>query len=234
MAIETMQLSDALLQNPSVVEEIVGIPHGFDTDGVATNGVFIMFHRKLDNYPLMVKPNNWAGYQRNGEIADGVVVVEGGKILVVAPTEASLYWSSAEVSAGGKTTTDRLTALDDWTGKANTAVQIIHPECSGESYAPGFCSKYSRPNANGYGLTADKWWLPSLGELMMIFANMNKINYALSLINGATSLAQAVYWSSTEYNERHGWALFPKDITVSYYNKNTNQYGVRPVSAFIQ
>lgn len=117
MAIETMQLSDALLQNPSVVEEIVGIPHGFDTDGIATDGIFIMFHRKLDNYPLMMKPDNWASYQNSGEIADGVVVVEGGNILVVAPTEESLYWSSAEVSAGGKTTTDRLTALDDWTGK---------------------------------------------------------------------------------------------------------------------
>ena len=154
--IKKIQLSDALLQNSSVVEEIVGIPHGFDTAGIATNGVFIMLHRKSDNYPLMVKPNNWADYQSNGEIADGVVVVEGGKILVVAPTEASLYWSSAEVSAGGKTTTDRLTALDDWTGKANTAVQITHPECSGENYAPGFCSKYSRPNANGWGLTAGK------------------------------------------------------------------------------
>lgn len=234
MAIETMQLSDALLQNPSVVEEIVGIPHGFDTDGIATDGIFIMFHRKLDNYPLMVKPDNWASYQNSGEIAEGVVVVEDGRILVVAPTEESLYWSSAEVSAGGKTTTDRLTALDDWTGKANTAVQITHPECSGENYAPGFCSKYSRPNANGWGLTAGKWWLPSLGELMMIYANINKINYALSFINEATSLAKSGYWSSTEYTGRHGWALFPGNGIVGYYNKNTNQYGVRPVSAFIQ
>ena len=43
--IKKIQLSDALLQNSSVVEEIVGIPHGFDTAGIATNGVFIMLHR---------------------------------------------------------------------------------------------------------------------------------------------------------------------------------------------
>ena len=156
------------------------------------DGVFIMFHRKSDDYPLAVKPDKWASYQNSGEIAEGVMVVEGGKILVVAPTEATLYWSSAAVSAGGKTTTDRETALNDWTGKTSTAAQITHNECKTESYAPGFCASYERVNANGQGLTAGKWWLPSLGELMMIYANMRKINYALSLINGATQLADRV------------------------------------------
>ena len=136
-----------------------------------------MFHRKSDNYPLAIKPDKWASYQNSGEIADGVLVVEGGKMLVVAPTEATLTWSSAAVSAGGKTTTDRLTALDDWTGKTSTDAQVTHPECSGAGYAPGFCNQYSRTNANGKGLTAGKWWLPSLGELMMIYANFRKINY---------------------------------------------------------
>ena len=219
MAIETMQLSDALLQNPSVVEEIVGIPHGFDTDGIATDGIFIMFHRKLDNYPLMMKPDNWASYQNSGEIADGVVVVEGGNILVVAPTEESLYWSSAEVSAGGKTTTDRLTALDDWTGKANTAVQIIHPECSGENYAPGFCSKYSRPNANGQGLTAGKWWLPSLGELMMIYANMKWMAFTLKM----EELTEYDFW----YADYHELPQCPYDYKMWQYSEAGTVPGIR-------
>ena len=55
-----------------------------------SEGVFIMFHRNSDNYPLMVKPDKWASYQNSGEIAEGVVVVEGGKILVVSPTETAL------------------------------------------------------------------------------------------------------------------------------------------------
>ena len=197
------------------------------------DGVFIMFHRKSDNYPLAVKPDKWASYQNSGEIAEGVLVVEGGKMLVVAPTEATLYWSSAAVSAGGKTTTDRLTALDDWTGKTSTAAQITHNECKTESYAPGFCASYSRTNANGKGLTAGRWWLPSLGELMMIYANMRKINYALSLINGATQLAETWYWSSTESSATYAWRLY---LTYGYAylnTKATNQGRVRPVSAFL-
>ena len=196
------------------------------------DGVFIMFHRKSDNYPLAVKPDKWASYQNSGEIAEGVMVVEGGKILVVAPTEATLYWSSAAVSAGGKTTTDRETALNDWTGKTSTAAQITHNECKTESYAPGFCASYERVNANGQGLTAGKWWLPSLGELMMIYANMRKINYALSLINGATQLAETWYWSSTEYSATNAWLLYLSGY-ANRYAKATGQGRVRPVSAFL-
>ena len=205
---------------------------GIDLNSI-NDGVFIMFHRNSDNYPLMVKPHKWASYQNSGEIAEGVVVVEGGKILVVAPTETSLYWSSAAVSGGGKTTTDRLTALDDWTGKASTAAQITHAECSSASYAPGYCAQYSRVNANGKGLTAGRWWLPSLGELMMIYANMRKINYALSLIEGATQLAETWYWSSTEYSATYAWFLTLGGGYAGNLAKAANQYRVRAVSAFL-
>ena len=207
---------------------------GMDLNAM-NDGVFIMFHRNSDDYPLAVKPHKWASYQSSGEIAEGVLVVEGGKMLVVAPTEATLTWSSAAVSAGGKTTTDRLTALDDWAGKTNTAEQVKHSECNTTSYAPGFCHAYSRANANGKGLTAGRWWLPSLGELMMIYANMRKINYALSLINGATQLAETWYWSSTECSATNAWGLGLSDgYAAGWGAKATNQYRVRPVSAFLQ
>lgn len=199
------------------------------------DGVFVMFHRKSDDYPLMVKPHKWTSYQTSGEIAEGVVVVEGGKVLVVAPTESttSLNWSSTSVSGGGTTTTDRVTAMNDWNGKANTAAQITHSEASGTGYAPGFCHAYSRVNANGNGMTAGKWWLPSFGEMMMIYANMTKINYALSLIEGATQLVEDAYWTSTECSATYAWLL-----TLAYGGmygsaKATITFRVRPVSAFI-
>lgn len=198
------------------------------------DGVFIMFHRRSDDYPLAVKPDKWASYQNSGEIAEGVMVVEGGKILVVAPTEATLYWSSAAVSAGGKTTTDRETALNDWTGKTSTAAQITHNECKTESYAPGFCASYERVNANGNGLTAGSWWLPSLGELMMIYANMRKINYALSLIEGATQLAETWYWSSTESSATYAWYFYLNHGGAGGSAKAAGQGRVRPVSTFLR
>ena len=203
--------------------------------GNSYDGVFIMFHRNSDNYPLMVKPMYWTSYQNSGEIAEGVVIVEGGHILVVAPTEQNCYWSSGEVTGGGTSSWDRLTALADWNGKSSTAAQVTHSECSGASYAPGFCNNYSRTNANGQGLTAGRWWLPSLGEMMMIYANMLKINYALSLISGATQLARDAYWTSTETSSTRAWHLYLSDGAANaWYTKTSNSYRVRPVSAFLQ
>ena len=203
------------------------------------DGVFIMYHRKNDDYPLIVKPHKWTSLQNNGEIADGVAIVEGGKILVVAPTQATtkLTWSSGEVSGGGTTTWDRVTALNDWNGKTNTQKQIAASKegavTNTASYAPGFCNLYSRSNANGKGLTAGKWWLPSLGEMMMIYANMTKVNYALSLISGATQLVENDYWTSTEASASNAWGLYLDTGGVYNGTKASYQSFVRAVSAFI-
>ena len=204
------------------------------------DGIFIMYHRKSDDYPLMVKPHKWTSLQNSGEIADGVVVVEGGKILVVAPTESTskLTWSSAAISGGGTTTTDRVAAMNDWNGKASTAAIIkaskVDAVTNTAQYAPGYCNLYSRANANNKGLTAGKWWLPSLGEMMMIYANMTKINYALSLITGATQLVEDWYWTSTEYSAPYAWLLYLGDgNTHGWDSKASNTNRVRAVSAFI-
>lgn len=205
------------------------------------SNIFIMCHRKRDNFPLMVKPHKWASLQRSGEIADGVVIVEGGKVLVVAPTEADsagILWSFAAVSGGATTTSDRVTAMNDWNGRANTTAIIAASSSPAvtntAAYAPGFCNLYSRVNANGYGLTAGKWWLPSAGEMMMIYANMTKINYCLSLISGATQLLENWYWTSTECSASNTWHLGLSDGYLHLTAKARARGRARPVSAFIQ
>ena len=193
------------------------------------DGIFIMYHRASDNYPLMVKPHKWTALQSGGEVADGVVVAEGGKLLVVAPTEGvSLLWSSEAVSGGGVTTSDRVTTYNDFAGKTNTAAQITKTQCQGASYAPGFCAAY-----NHGGLAAGKWWLPGAGEMMMIYANMLKINYALSLISGATQLVEDAYWTSTELSSTYAWLLYLNGGLYYWSTKASYRYRVRPVSAFI-
>lgn len=203
--------------------------------------IFIMHHRKSDDFPLIVKPHKWTALQNAGEIADGVVIVEGGKVLVVAPTEADsagILWSSAAVSGGATTTSDRVTAMNDFNGKANTAAIIAKSSTAAvtntAAYAPGFCNLYSRTNANGKGLTAGKWWLPSVGEMMMIYANMTKINYALSLINGATQLLENWYWTSTEDSATGALHLTLVDGHLGWSAKASGKGRVRPVSTFIQ
>lgn len=102
-------------------------------------------------------------------------------------------------------------------------------------YAPGYCRLYSRANSNGKGLTAGYWWLPSVGELLMMYANKAKINYALSLIKGAQQLDTSWYWSSTEGSPASAWYLYFGDGNLGTWGgKVKGKYHVRPVSAFLR
>jgi len=68
---------------------------------------------------------------------------------------------------------------------------------------------------------------------MMIYANMTKINYALSLITGAQQLAETWYWTSTEYSAAYAWGLYLSNGYMNSYTKASRRYWVRAVSAFI-
>lgn len=250
MTIKTRKISDWLSANGQAITNAskATMEDAIRADiGQLCDGVFIMFHSKSDNHPLAVRVNSWASYQASGEIAEGVLLVEGGRHLVIAPTEASsAKWSSKPVSlsdmsgsvqiSGVTTTVDRTTALNDFAGRANTTAIINGSTSSNvtntEDYAAGFCNKYSRTNANGNGLTAGRWWLPSVGEMAMIWANFDKINYALSKISGATQLQTTWYWSSTQGSATVAWHLYLSDGFM-YYLWKFNQGRVRPVSAFL-
>jgi hypothetical protein len=250
MAIKTRKISDWLSANGQAITNAskVTMEDAIRADiGQLYDGVFIMFHRKSDNFPLAVRVSSWASYQNSGEVAEGVLLVEGGRHLVIAPTEGTdKKWSSKPVSSsdtsgsvqisGVTTTGDRMTTLNDFAGRANTTAIINGSTSSNvtntEAYAAGFCNKYARVNANGKGLTTGRWWLPSLAELAMIWANFDKINYALSKISGATQLQSTWYWSSTQRSATAAWYLYLFDGFVSVNYKFT-QFRVRPVSAFL-
>lgn len=199
------------------------------------DGAFIMYHRKSDDFPLAVPYSSWPSLQNSGEIADGVLIIRGDKHIVVAPTEASLNWSKGAGTATA-TTSDRLVAMSDWEGKSKTAAIVANAafKDDGAGYAPGYCNAYSKTNANGAGLTAGKWWLPSIAELVMMWSNFEIINEGLKLITGATLLQRTWYWSSTEYSASYAWTLdFSNGTLNTWLNKVSNQRQVRAVSAFI-
>lgn len=250
MAIKTRKISDWLSANGQAITNAskATMKDAIRADiGQLYDGVFVMFHRKSDNFPLAVRVSSWASYQASGEIAEGVLLVEGGRHLVIAPTEASsAKWSSKPVSSsdtsgsvqisGVTTTGDRIAALNDFAGRANTTAIINGSTSSNvtntEDYAAGFCNRYSRTNANGKGLTAGKWWLPSIGEMAMIWANFDKINYALSKISDTTQLISDWYWSSTQHSADNAWNLRLSDGFMHTHYK-FYQSRVRPVSAFL-
>ena len=206
-------------------------------DDVMDN-VFIMTHSyetggTQDHYPRCYRPSEWAAQEAKGNVATGVLLIDGGRKLVIAPQEKTSTWSTCQLECGTKQS-DRLLAQELYNGKENCAKILTNTTLAaeGDASAVGWCNAYERINAGGKGLKAGAWWLPSLGELYLIFANFTKINYALSKISGATLLSKTAYWSCTEYSAALAWSLGFSNGRQYYDGKSTNQLRVRPVSAF--
>ena len=113
------------------------------------DNVFVMYHRKNDNKPVITRPAAWKSLQSNGEIATGVGIMGSNRMIIVSPTEMVLPWSSASVNGGGVTTSDRLTALNDWSGRLNTAAQITRPAKAATTF---LLSAHIRWHLSGYSL----------------------------------------------------------------------------------
>ena len=103
-----------------------------------------------------------------------------------------------------------LHALDDFNGKANTEHLKRHGEFDFD--------------------LADDEWIPSLGELAIIYKNKEKINEALAYVGG-DELVDDWYWSSTEYNSFYAWIVYFSNGTVRYFIKDYSGV-VRPVCGF--
>ena len=209
-------------------------------DDVMDN-VFIMCHRyetvggspNVDNYPTCWRPSEWAAREAKGEVATGVLLIDGGRKLVIAPTEKTSAWSTNTLACG-TTQNDRILAQELYNGKENCKKILTNATMAaeGDASAVGWCNAYERVNAGGKGLKSGAWWLPSLGELYLMFANFTKINYALSKISGATPLAKTAYWSCTEDSAAYAWGLGFDSGAQSGLSKSGRQRRVRPVSAF--
>ena len=212
---------------------------------VLYDGCFIMFHEQ-GGWPLAVPYADWTDYQNSGEEADGVLIVEGGHSLVVAPHEQSCYWSSKEGTATDTvnySSANRISLLDVWDGKERTAkicgdasspfYEESNNPSTKDTYAPGYCYNYTPHVASHVARSAGKYWLPCVAELMMIYTHKYRINAGLALINGANQLSEDFYWSSIEGSATSAWGLGLDSGFLGLADKVFDSGWVRPVSAFI-
>lgn len=75
----------------------------------------------------------------------------------------------------------------------------------------------------------DEEWLPSIGELYLIFINKKRINEALAYVGG--DKLKGWHWSVTEGSAAYAWNLLFSSGVLSYYTKNPAG-SVRAVCAF--
>lgn len=170
-------------------------------------GGIIFFVDYFDQYTginyLEAAPQGWG---------NGITVNQGGLTLETTGSttvDPLMAWCSD---------TDTLLGLNDWSnsgvGKGATNTSTADTTCAGGAIQAA--ADYAAA-----GIT--DWFLPSLGELMLMYTNMRQA--------GVGGFAAWYYWSSSEYNRSIPWGQYFISGQQTTLNKASGFY-VRPIRAF--
>ena len=142
-------------------------------------------------------------------------IVQGSHSVAISlhdVSEDEITLTSKKDDGKGRYIDSYMDAVQDWQGKKNTE----HLQAVGLN--PAIQLK------NGE-------YIPTLAELYLICLNRKAINAAMCFVGGQ-ELA-GYYWSSTECSATYAWYLYLGDGTASFTTKASDEYRVRPVSAFL-
>ena len=175
----------------------------------------------------------WNPNDNNGVV--GILVVEDEHKIVVAIEDGTedLRWSKKHELIN-QPIEEKEDAESDFNGEEH-CVKLNSPD---------FPAAYDCLNYNKGGR---KWYLPSSGELWLIYRNLDEIQNALSIVGGQKFVTSymdgvTVYWSSTECAGKnvkgdsiHAWGLhFYCGYLYGYNKVKFKNAKVRPVSNFSQ
>ena len=173
----------------------------------------------------------WNPNDNNGVV--GILVVEDEHKIVVAIEDGTedLRWSKKP----------------EWINQPIEKKEDAESDFNGEEHcvklnSPDFPAAYDCLNYNKGGR---KWYLPSSGELWLIYRHLDEIQNALSIVGGQKFVTSymdgvTVYWSSTECSGKnvksdsifHAWGLHFYCGYLCGYNKVIGSCKVRPISKF--
>lgn len=250
MAIKSQSLTEWIKANPSVVSN--AIKDNFLQ--IAKNDMVNLMNQNLTAlgdgvFIGKAQHESWGTYMRMEEWnrteigikqadADAIVIQYGGYRLGIALDEVSRQWgSSTEVEVNSDSNNN------SFDGKQRTAAIMANSAFASDSpdtYAVAYAYNYSKSHTGDPGgdgvIAAKSWWLPTMGDLALIYDHYNTINLAIARINAAGKqtvmpLTRSYYWSCVEGGSRNAWNLsFGNGYRGA--SSRSNSFRVRPVTAF--
>lgn len=156
--------------------------------------------------------------------------VDGTNEYGYLPYSSDSYDGTPHLSPDFTTWTEG--AISDSNGKANTAAIIADYAEKGVSLdRDDMCSVLNAFNAGTSSVDNggfNDWYIPSLGQLSLMFLVRDEIYTAFRKINGGEGLISDEYWSSTEYDADRGWHVDFKygDIDTAHKDTVANDSGL--------
>lgn len=167
----------------------------------------------------------WGGYGTDQIGITNYDKVDGINSFGFLKQESGSYNGTPNLSANVTAWTSG--ALSDWKGKANSNV-LKGVTTGGGSYISYATIGHvlntflASADAKGY----DDWYIPSCGQLSLIYMYLISVNNALLAIGGQQFNTSSYYWPSSEYSSSYGWSVSFGGGQVSSSHKS-NGYRVR-------
>ena len=163
---------------------------------------------------------------KNNKGVVGILLIEDDHKIVIALEDSpeNLTWSE-KLELFNQPIEELEDAESDFNGEMYCQ-KLDSPDFPAAYY----CKTYNKGNRN--------WYLPSSGELWLIYNHLEEIQNALSIVGGQKFVTTwdegvPVYWSSTEGSATDAWHLYLTDGGLAgWYSKVSISGKVRPVSAF--
>jgi len=130
--------------------------------------------------------------------------------------------------------------IDPWVEDYEAMVELARADYDGNLNTAKILTSCNTPIAAKWAADVEMWdygqyFLPSAGQLYLIYLNKTAINALISAANDAGWELEAIdslyYWSSTQANEFCAWNVLMYNGYAGNSNKYNNDY-VRAVSAF--
>ena len=186
------------------------------------NGVYIL-HESLGVKTV----DSWNTEFNEGVV--GILLIEDDHKIVISLEDSpeNLRWSKRRKLVN-QPIEDIEDAESDFYGEWYCKNQNLN---SPEFPAAYYCLNYKKGGR--------KWYLPSAGELLLIYRHLKEIQTALSIVGGKKFVTEwededvPWYWGSTEYSDSFAWTLEIGDGYLSEFEiKYDHSNKVRPISKF--
>lgn len=198
-----------------VLNEIIGYMAD-DINKIMEDGVYVAAYDFNFDRPCLSTLAKWTEFANtHGCVADGVAVVKGGKILVIALDEAEFEADNTILQSY-----DWECAIVEWNGQLTTAYHAS----AGNQIAEWAASHDNQS-------LIQEWWLPSLAELLFIYSYKDKIDHALMTL-GLSPIGDKCYWTCTSVDADSYCAVDMGSGEIRVKNPNQTLFA-RPVSSLL-
>lgn len=200
------------------------INEGIEPIEVDNTKLYIAMKKKSDGFQMAATEAEYDQLDKRSYNIKGIIIrnEENDVNLLIAPVEESHFFGEgpADIPETDKRRKNYVSpAMTQMDGQWRTEFLLNEAGVEhSDNCALCYCKDYDPLS-----------WLPSGGEMDMVYKYKDDVNRLMTLIGG-TSIQSANYWISTQYSKDYAWFANMADGTYGFWLSKTNVLAVRPMA----